>query len=168
LIVRGRAWKFGDDISTDLIIPGKYKFKTLDFKELAKHAMEGADPEFASKVRPGDIIVAGKNFGCGSSREHAPLVLKHAGVGAVVARSFARIFFRNAVNVGLPVAVSKEAYDVVDAGDELELDLAGGVLKDLTKGVEVRVEPLPGFLLDVMLEGGLVEYYKKHKRFPWE
>lgn len=168
MIVRGRAWKFGDDISTDLIIPGKYKFKTLDFKELAKHAMEGADPEFASKVRPGDIIVAGKNFGCGSSREHAPLVLKHAGVGAVVARSFARIFFRNAVNVGLPVAVSKEAYDVVDAGDELELDLAGGVLKDLTKGVEVRVEPLPGFLLDVMLEGGLVEYYKKHKRFPWE
>jgi len=168
LIVRGRAWKFGDDISTDLIIPGKYKFKTLDFKELAKHAMEGADPEFASKVRPGDIIVAGKNFGCGSSREHAPLVLKHAGVGAVVARSFARIFFRNAVNVGLPVAVSIEAYDVVDAGDELELDLASGVLKDLTKGVEVRVEPLPGFLLDVMLEGGLVEYYKKHKRFPWE
>ncbi|MEM1619791.1 MAG: 3-isopropylmalate dehydratase small subunit [Fervidicoccaceae archaeon] len=168
MIVRGRAWKFGDNISTDLIIPGKYKFSTLDFAELAKHAMEGADPAFARKVRPGDVVVAGKNFGCGSSREHAPLVLKHAGVGAVVAKSFARIFFRNSVNVGLPVVISPEAYDVIDEGDVVSLSLREGVLVDETKNVEIRFKPLPDFLLEILSEGGLVEYYKKHRRFPWE
>jgi len=168
LIIKGRAWKFGNNISTDHIIPGKYKFKTLDFNELARHAMEGVDPEFSRKIRPGDVIVAGRNFGCGSSREHAPQVLKHAGVGAVIAKSFARIFYRNAINVGLPAVICPQAYEVTSTGDVLEVDLARGVVRNLTKQVEIQSKPMPDFLLKILLEGGLVEYYQKHKRFPWE
>ena len=168
MIIKGRAWKFGDNISTDHIIPGKYKFKTLDFKELAQHAMEGIDPEFSRKVQPGDIIVAGRNFGCGSSREQAPLVLKHAGVGAVVARSFARIFFRNSINVGLPVVICPEAYEAVEQGELLEVNLAEGMLKNLSKGTIFNFKPLPDFLLKILLDGGLVEHYKVHGKFIWE
>ena len=157
--IRGRAWKFGDSIDTDVILPGKYLTLT-EPKELAQHAMEGLDPEFSRRVQPGDIIVAGRNFGCGSSREHAPLALKHAGVGAVVAKSFARIFFRNAVNIGLPVVICPEAYEAVEQGDQLEVDLEGGVLRNLTKGVELKFTPLPGFLLEILSSGGLIPYLK--------
>ncbi|MCX8169979.1 MAG: 3-isopropylmalate dehydratase, partial [Candidatus Methanomethyliaceae archaeon] len=111
MIIKGRVWKFGDDVSTDHIIPGKYKFKTIDLDELSKHLMEGVDPNFYSKISKGDIIVAGKNFGCGSSREQAPLIIKHAGIAAVVAKSFARIFYRNSFNIGLPVIESKDLVD---------------------------------------------------------
>ncbi len=157
--IRGRAWKFGDSIDTDVILPGKYLTLT-EPKELAQHAMEGIDSEFSRRVQPGDVIVAGRNFGCGSSREHAPLALKHAGVGAVVAKSFARIFFRNAVNIGLPVVICPEAYEAVEQGDQLEVDLEGGVLRDLTKGVELKFTPLPSFLLEILSSGGLIPYLK--------
>ena len=165
--IRGRAWKFGDSIDTDVILPGKYLTLT-EPKELAQHAMEGLDPEFSRRVQPGDIIVAGRNFGCGSSREQAPLVLKHAGVRAVVACSFARIFFRNSINVGLPVVICPEAYEAVEQGDLLEVNLAEGTLKNLNKGMVFNFKPLPDFLLKILLDGGLVEHYKKHRKFIWE
>ncbi len=157
--IKGRAWKFGDSIDTDVILPGKYLTLT-EPEELAQHAMEGIDPEFSRKVQPGDIIVAGRNFGCGSSREHAPLALKHAGVGAIVAKSFARIFFRNAVNIGLPVVICPEAYEAVEQGDQLEVDLEEGMLRNLTKGVEMKFTPLPRFLLEILSSGGLIPYLK--------
>ena len=163
--LKGKIWKFGDDISTDLIIPGKYKFKTIDFNELAKHAMEGADPEFYSKVSKGDIIVAGENFGCGSSREQAPVVIKHAGVSAVVAKSFARIFYRNAINVGLPV-VECDLADNIDTGDIVELRLTEG--KVLLAGKTYTFKPIPGFLMTILQDGGLVDHYKKKGGFIWE
>jgi len=168
MILRGKVWKFGDDISTDLIIPGKYKFKTIDLDELAKHAMEGADPSFASKVSKGDIIVAGKNFGCGSSREQAPLVLKHAGIAAVIAKSFARIFYRNAINIGLPVIESKEAFDKISEGDVIEVDLQNGLLKVERTGEVLKFKPIPDFLMAILSDGGLVEHYKKRGKFIWE
>ena len=167
-MIRGRVWKFGDDISTDLIIPGKYKFKTINLDELAKHAMEGADPSFASKISKGDIIVAGKNFGCGSSREQAPLVLKHAGIAAVIAKSFARIFYRNAVNIGLPVIESKEAFNKISEGDVVEVDLQNGVLKVMKTGEILHFKPIPDFLMIILNDGGLVEHYKKRGKFIWE
>ncbi|RLE49627.1 MAG: 3-isopropylmalate dehydratase [Candidatus Methanomethylicota archaeon] len=167
-MIRGKVWKFGDDISTDLIIPGKYKFKTIDLDELAKHAMEGADPSFASKISKGDIIVAGKNFGCGSSREQAPLVLKHAGIAAVVAKSFARIFYRNAINIGLPVVESKDAFDKISEGDVVEVDLQNGILKVEKTGEVLRFKPIPDFLMTILNDGGLVEHYKKRGKFIWE
>lgn len=159
--VKGKVWKFGDDINTDIIIPGKYKFKTLNMKELAEHAMEGVDPDFPKKTRPGDIIVAGKNFGCGSSREHAPRVLKELGIGAVVAGSFARIFFRNSVNVGLPLVESKEASKEAKEGDVLEIDLERGTIKNVNAGKSYSFKPIPSVLLDILQNGGLVEYLKK-------
>jgi len=168
MMIRGKVWKFGDDISTDLIIPGKYKFKTIDLDELAKHAMEGADPSFASKISKGDIIVAGKNFGCGSSREQAPLVLKHAGIAAVVAKSFARIFYRNAINIGLPVVESKDAFDKISEGDVVEVDLQNGILKVEKTGEVLRFKPIPDFLMTILNDGGLVEHYKKRGKFIWE
>ncbi|MDD1766497.1 MAG: 3-isopropylmalate dehydratase small subunit [Candidatus Methanomethyliaceae archaeon] len=164
--IKGRVWRFEDDISTDLIIPGKYKFKTIDFNELAKHVMEGADPEFASKVKRGDIIVAGENFGCGSSREQAPVVIKHAGVSAVVARSFARIFYRNAFNVGLPVVECPEAVDAINEGDIVELSLGEGWIK--AGGRTYSFKPIPAFLMAILRDGGLVEHYKKRGSFIWE
>ncbi|MEJ5292716.1 MAG: 3-isopropylmalate dehydratase small subunit [Candidatus Methanosuratincola sp.] len=164
--IKGRVWKFGDDISTDLIIPGKYKFKTIDLDELSKHAMEGADPQFAAKVSKGDIIVAGENFGCGSSREQAPLVLKHAGVSAVVAKSFARIFYRNSFNVGLPLVECPELYSEVETGETVEINLAEG--KVLSRGKTFYFKPIPGFLMTILQDGGLVEQYKKRGSFVWE
>jgi len=163
MVLKGRAHVFGDDVNTDYIISGKYKFKTLDMDELACHCMEDIDPEFASRVRPGDFIVAGSNFGCGSSREQAPLVIRHAGVGAVLARSFARIFFRNAVNKGLPVVECDTSQ--IQAGDELEVDLAGGKVVNVTRGTEMDIFPLPPVMMDILEEGGLTEYLKNHGGF---
>jgi 3-isopropylmalate/(R)-2-methylmalate dehydratase small subunit len=165
-LLKGRAWKFGNDISTDLIIPGKYKFKTIDFNELARHAMEGADPTFASRVSKGDIIVAGKNFGCGSSREQAPVVVKHSGVSAVVAKSFARIFYRNAFNVGLPVVECPEAVDSIGNGDIVEISLAEGMIHAGTH--DFIFKPIPPFLMTILNDGGLVEHFKKRGGFVWE
>ncbi|HDN83863.1 MAG TPA: 3-isopropylmalate dehydratase small subunit, partial [Candidatus Altiarchaeales archaeon] len=156
---RGKAWKFGDDINTDYIISGKYKFKTLDNRELAKHLMEDIDPEFSKKISPGDFIVAGKNFGCGSSREQAPLAIKYAGISAVIAKSFARIFFRNAINVGLPVLESKDT-DRIDNLDELEVDVLNGTIRNLSKGIELKANPLPEFMVSILKDGGLVEHFK--------
>ncbi|MDH7555874.1 MAG: 3-isopropylmalate dehydratase small subunit [Candidatus Methanosuratincola sp.] len=164
--LKGKVWKFGDDVSTDLIIPGKYKFKTIDLDELAKHAMEGADPQFASKVSKGDIIVAGENFGCGSSREQAPLVIKHAGVSAVVAKSFARIFYRNSFNIGLPLVECPDLYDNVDTGDVVEIRLSEG--KVMSGSKTFYFKPIPGFLMTILQDGGLVEHFKKRGRFVWE
>lgn len=164
--VKGRAWKFGDNINTDLIISGKYKLSITNLDELAKHAMEALVPGFAEKVSRGDIIVAGKNFGCGSSREQAPLVLKHIGIGAVIAESFARIFYRNAINIGLPALECKEAYRISD-GDILEVDLAKGRIENLTKNETYEFKPIPQALLEILLEGGLVNYVKKYGRLPW-
>ncbi|RLI15525.1 MAG: 3-isopropylmalate dehydratase small subunit [Candidatus Hecatellales archaeon] len=159
--VKGKTWKFGDDINTDIIISGKYKFKTLDMKELAKHAMEALDPNFSKKVKPGDLMVAGKNFGCGSSREHAPRVLKELGIGAVIAKSFARIFYRNAVNVGLPVVEAPEAAERIAEGSMVEVDLEKGVIRDLTEGKTYSFKPIPSALMEILREGGLVEYLRK-------
>ena len=166
-LIRGRVWKFGDDVNTDLVISGKYKFIITDLDELSKHAMEGVDPHFVEKFKEGDLIVAGRNFGCGSSREQAPLVLRHIGVGAVIARSFARIFYRNSINVGLPVVECKDVDGISDQ-DLLQLDLEEGVIKNLRKGEEYQIKPLPPELWQILSSGGLVEYVKKHGRLPWQ
>ena len=166
-VIRGKAWKFGDNIDTDVILPGKYLVLT-DPHEIAKHAMEGIIPGFSSKISKGDIIVAGKNFGCGSSREQAPLVLKHAGIAAVVAKSFARIFYRNAINIGLPVVESKDAFDKISEGDVVEVDLQNGILKVEKTGEVLRFKPIPDFLMTILNDGGLVEHYKKRGKFIWE
>ncbi len=158
--IKGRAHKFGDDINTDYIISGRYKFKTLDMNELAKHIMEDLVPGFYEKLNPGDFIVAGKNFGCGSSREQAPLAIKHAGVGAVIAKSFARIFFRNSVNVGLMLIQADT--DGIDDGDELVVQPEKGVIRNVTKGTEIPFTPLPDFMLSILKDGGLVEHFKKY------
>ena len=157
--LRGRAWKFGDDISTDHITPGRYYHLRSNLPELAKHVMEDADPDFMKKFKPGDFIVAGKNFGMGSSREHAPLALKVAGVSAVIAKSFARIFYRNAINIGLPVLIADT--DEIDDGDELEVDLSTGIIRDLTKNIEIKAKPLPDIMIRILKEGGLVEFVRK-------
>lgn len=161
--LKGRAHCFGGDVNTDYIISGKYKFKTLDMKELASHVMEDLDPDFANKVQPGDFVVAGRNFGCGSSREQAPLALLNAGVGAVLAASFARIFYRNAINTGLPVVECDTAG--ISAGDELLADLDGGVLRNLTRGTETPIKPLPPFMLKVLADGGLAAHFRKYGTF---
>lgn len=158
--IRGRIWKFGDNIDTDAIIPARY-LNTSDPKELAKHVMEDADPLFPSKVNPGDIIVAGKNFGCGSSREHAPLAIKAAGVQAVVAKSFARIFFRNAFNIGLPIFEVPELVDESNQGDEIEIDMVSGEIFNLTNSKKYKTKPIPEFMQDLIKAGGLVEWAKK-------
>ncbi len=158
--LRGRAFKFGDNISTDHIAPGRFYHLRSNMEELAKHVMEDADPTFASRVRPGDFIVAGSNFGLGSSREHAPTIVKMAGVGAVLAKSAARIFFRNAINVGLPVLICNT--DVIEDGDELEVDLAAGTVTNLTRGVQLSAGRIPASMLRILTEGGLVSYLEKH------
>ncbi|MFZ2454897.1 MAG: 3-isopropylmalate dehydratase small subunit [Candidatus Altiarchaeia archaeon] len=163
----GKAHKFGDDINTDLIISGKYKFKSLDIKDMSTHLMEDVDPKFHSRITKGDYIVAGRNFGCGSSREQAPLVIKAAGVSAVIAKSFARIFFRNAINVGLPLIECKDA-DKIDAGDVLEADLDKGVVFNKTKNVKLDVKPLPGVMIKILQDGGLAEHFKKYGGFKLE
>ncbi len=157
---KGRAFKFGDDVNTDEIIPARY-LNTSDPKELAKHVMEDADPEFPKKVKEGDVIVAGKNFGCGSSREHAPIAIKAAGVSAVIAKSFARIFYRNAINIGLPIFESPEAVEGIEEGDIVEVNPETGIIKNLTKGREFKANPIPRDIRQIMEAGGLMEYAKK-------
>lgn len=163
---RGKAWKFRDDVNTDIIIAGKYKLSITDMDELSKHTMEAARPEFAGKVQKGDFVVAGRNFGCGSSREQAPLVLQHLGVAAVVAESFARIFYRNAINIGLPAIECEQAGEIQE-GDLLEVDLAKGYVKNATRSQMYNVKPLPPQLRMILAEGGLVSYVKKHGKLPW-
>ncbi len=155
----GKAWKFGDDIDTDVIIQGKY-LVINEAEELAKHVFENIRPEFASEVKPGDYVVAGENFGCGSSREHAPLALKATGIEAVIAKSYARIFFRNAINIGLKVVECKDT-DRIDEGDEIEVDYERNVVVNRTKGEEYPINPMPEFLKNIIECGGLVEFGKK-------
>ncbi len=164
--IKGKVWKFGDDINTDLVIAGKYKLSITDLNELAKHAMEGAMLDFAQKAQKGDLIVAGRNFGCGSSREQAPLVLKHLGIGAVVAKSFARIFYRNAMNIGLPPVECKDV-DAIREGDLLEVNLREGYVKNLTRNETYPIKTIPHELWEVLSNGGLVNYVKKHGKLPW-
>ncbi len=161
--MKGRVWKFRDNIDTDLIIPARY-LNTHDPAELAKHVMEDADHTFSGKVKPGDIIVAGENFGCGSSREHAPIAIKAAGVSAVIAKSFARIFYRNAINIGLPILENKEAPDKINEGDEIEVDLASGIIKDIKTGSSFKAEAFPKFMQDLIQAGGLINYVKNKLR----
>jgi 3-isopropylmalate/(R)-2-methylmalate dehydratase small subunit len=162
-MLKGKAWKFGDGISTDHIAPGRYFHLRSNMPELAKHVLEDADPEFASKMSPGDFVVGGKNFGLGSSREHAPTIIKMSGVSAVLAKSFARIFFRNAVNVGLPVLICDT--DKISAGDQLEVDLESGVIKDITNGQTLNFKPLPSSMIRILNDGGLIAHLKMHGDF---
>ena len=161
--LKGTAWKFGDNISTDHIIPGRFYHLRSDLEELTKHVFEDIAPGFYKKVRKGDIIVGGQNFGLGSSREHAPLVIKLAGIDAVVAKSFARIFYRNAINVGLAAIMCD--IDGIDEGDTLELRVEEGLLSDLTKGTQKSFNPLSPIMRDILGEGGLVPYIKKYREF---
>ena len=155
----GRAWKFGDDIDTDAIIPGRY-LVINNPRELAEHLFEGLRPELAIQVKEGDFVVAGDNFGCGSSREHAPLALKGAGVAAIVAKSFARIFFRNAINTGLPLFICDDV-DKIKDGDPLEIDMEAGTIRDISSGESYTTTPIPQFLMEIVDAGGLVEYTKR-------
>ena len=158
-VITAKVWKFGDNIDTDLIIAARY-LNTSEPSELAKHAMEDADPEFVKKLNKGDVIVAGENFGCGSSREHAPIALKAAGVSAVVAKSFARIFYRNAFNMGLPIFELKEA-DEINEGDEIKIDLDSGKIENLTTKKAYTFTPIPPFMQELISSGGLINYAKK-------
>ena len=161
--MRGKVFKFGDNISTDHIIPGRWLHLRSNLPELAKHVLEDVDPDFLSNVKPGDFIVAGKNFGLGSSREHAPLVIKMAGVKAILAKSAARIFFRNATNLGLPVLICDT--DQIDGGDDLEIDLAESKVRDLTNGNQLSFGNIPDVMLHILEEGGLLPYIKKFGEF---
>ncbi|HEX6487918.1 MAG TPA: 3-isopropylmalate dehydratase small subunit [Candidatus Dormibacteraeota bacterium] len=163
-VLRGRAWTFGVNVDTDQIIPAKYAIYSLDERKLGEYAMEGVPEKgegFAKRVAAGDIIVAGANFGCGSSREIAPVAIRGAGISAVVADSFARIFFRNAINMGYPILQSPQAAEAVAEGDELEIDLEEGVIRDFTKGDEFHAEPFPEFMNELMKMGGLVPWVRK-------
>ena len=160
-MLTGRAHKFGDSISTDHIIPGRYAHLRSNLPELARHVLEDADVNFAKKVKKGDFVVGGNNFGLGSSREHAPLVIKMAGVSAVLAKSVARIFFRNAINLGLPVLICDT--DKINDGDELEIDLAAGTVKDRTNGNALTTGKIPEVMLKILNEGGLIPYIQKHR-----
>lgn len=157
--MKGKVWKFGNNVDTDLIIPARY-LNTHDPAELAKHAMEDADPNWVKKMKPGDFIIGGENFGCGSSREHAPLALKAAGVPVVIAKSFARIFYRNAINIGLPIMESIEAAEEIKEGDEVEVDLTSGKIKDLTTGKIFQAQPFPEFMQKIIKAGGLIKHIK--------
>jgi len=162
-MLKGQAHKFGDSISTDHIIPGRYAHLRSNLPELAKHVLEDADTTFVEKVNPGDFVVGGSNFGLGSSREHAPLVIKMAGVSAILAKSVARIFFRNAINLGLPVLICDT--DRINNGDELEVDLAASMIKDLTNGAELTFGKIPDVMLTILDEGGLIPYIQKYGDF---
>jgi len=162
-VLTGRAFKFGDNISTDDIIPGRLAHLRSNLPELAKHVMEDADPTFAARVKPGDFIVAGTNFGLGSSREHAPLVIKMAGVSAILAKSVARIFFRNAINLGLPVLLCQT--DSINDGDELKIDLKAGTIQDITNGNQLTLAKIPEIMLHILDEGGLLPYIQKYGGF---
>jgi 3-isopropylmalate/(R)-2-methylmalate dehydratase small subunit len=158
--ITGKAWRFGNDVDTDLIIPARY-LNTSDPAELAAHCMEDADPGFAAKVQAGEIIAAGKNFGCGSSREHAPIAIKAAGVACVIAASFARIFYRNAINIGLPILESPEASRKIAEGDQIKVDLDTGKITNLTKNETYQAAAFPLFMQELIQSGGLIEYVKK-------
>ncbi len=166
MIIRGKAWKFGDDISTDHIAPGRYFHLRTDLSALAEHLLEDVDINFARNVKEGDIIVAGRNFGLGSSREHAPRIIKVKGISCVIAKSFARIFFRNAINIGLPLLEVDTTN--IDTGDELEIDLSKGKIKDLTKNFEIMAHPIPDFMLNIINDGGIIEHIKKYGEFKLE
>lgn len=159
-MIKGTAFKFGNNIDTDAIISAKYLI-TTDPKELAQHCMETADPDFAKKAKPGDFMIAGKNFGCGSSREHAPLSIKGLGLGLIIAESFARIFFRNCINIGMPILECPEAAKETDAGDQLEVDLDKGLIKNLTKGKTYQAAAFPPFMQQIIQAGGLMPFVKK-------
>ena len=159
-MLKGTVHKYGANVDTDAIIPARY-LNVSDPAELAKHCMEDIDLKFVKRVKPGDIIVATTNFGCGSSREHAPLSIKASGISCVIAKSFARIFFRNAINIGLPLLESEEAPDNIDAGDTVEVDLATGNIKNLTNGMSFTAKPYPDFMAGIIAAGGLIEYTKK-------
>jgi 3-isopropylmalate/(R)-2-methylmalate dehydratase small subunit len=163
-VLRGRAWRFGDNVDTDQIIPAKYAIFSLDEQKLGEHAMEGVpgnEDGWSRNVGPGDIIVAGSNFGCGSSREIAPIAIRGAGISCVIADSYARIFFRNAINLGYPILQSPPAAEAVEAGDELEVDLEEGLIRNFTKGDEYRAEPFPQFMTELMRMGGLVPWVRR-------
>jgi len=162
-VLRGKAFKFGDSISTDHIIPGRFAHIRSNLPELAKHVLEDADPTFVSRVKEGDFIVAGSNFGLGSSREHAPMVIKMAGVKAILAKSVARIFFRNAINLGLPVLICDT--DIINDGDELEVDLGAGTIRDITSGDRFTSGKIPEVMLHILDEGGLIPYIQKYGDF---
>ncbi|OGD18183.1 MAG: 3-isopropylmalate dehydratase [Candidatus Aminicenantes bacterium RBG_16_63_16] len=156
---KGCVWKYADDVNTDVIFPGRYTYRIMEPAEMAKHALEDLDPEFAKNVKPGDVIIAGKNFGCGSSREQAAACLRAAGVQAVIAKSFARIYFRNAINLGLAVLQCAEASDALRTGDEVDIDFAGG--KIISGGRVFKFFPLPASVIGIIEAGGLIEYTKK-------
>lgn len=159
--IEGKSIKLADNINTDFIISGRYKFSITDMKELSKHIMEDIDPDFPAKIIPGkSVIVAGSNFGMGSSREQAPLVIKESGIVAVVAKSFARIFYRNAFNIGLPLVEIDT--DKIDEGDLMDIDLDNGILQNTSKGIELKIRPLPAFMQNLLEEGGIINYLKKH------
>lgn len=158
--MKGTAWKFGNDVDTDVIIPARY-LNTSDPAELAKYCMYDADPQFAGKVSPGDVLVAGKNFGCGSSREHAPIAIKAAGISCVIAHSFARIFYRNAFNIGLPIFECPEAAEKVQQGHQLQVDTGSGVITNLTTNETYQATPVPEFMQQIIAAGGLINYVAK-------
>lgn len=161
-VLEGKVWRYGDNIDTDVIIPARY-LNTFDPKELAKHCMVDIDKDFAQKVRPGDIMVGGKNFGCGSSREHAPVAIKACGVPVIIAASFARIFYRNGINVGLPLMEIGDNVERIHAGDKLSVDLSSGKIRDITTGETLQATPLPGFIQDIAKAGGLIQYVKEYR-----
>ena len=163
MILKGYVHKYGANVNTDEIIPARY-LNTSEPKELAKYCMEDIDKDFVKKVKKGDIIVADRNFGCGSSREHAPISIKAAGVSAVIAKSFARIFFRNAINIGLPILESADAVDSIEKGDKLEIDLINGIIKNLTKKQTYKAQPFPDFMQKLMKAGGLLPYIAKERK----
>lgn len=163
--MKGKAHRFiqNDDINTDYIIPGRYKFSLTDPDELAKHCMEDLDNDFSKKISKGDLIVAGENFGCGSSREEAPLAIKHAGIACVIAKSFARIFYRNCVNIGLPIAECDT--DGIDDGDILEIDFDKGTISNIPKKIVINTKPMPDIMKNILNDGGLIYHFKKHSGF---
>jgi 3-isopropylmalate/(R)-2-methylmalate dehydratase small subunit len=168
MILRGKCWKLGDNVSTDHIISGKYKFEAInDMNKMAIHVLEEVIPDFYKKVSKGDIIVGGINFGKGSSREQAPRLLKLVGISAVVAKSFSHIFYRNSINIGLPLVVAKTLPDVSETGDTIEIDVVKGVVRNSSKGVEEKVPPYPEEILELIISGGLVEFIKRHGEPPW-
>jgi 3-isopropylmalate/(R)-2-methylmalate dehydratase small subunit len=163
MLISGIAVKFGDNVDTDVIIPGRY-LVLVNPKELARHAMEGLDPDFTKKAKDGAVLVAGRNFGCGSSREQAPIALKHAGVKCVIAETFARIFYRNAINIGLPVVECKDVSTAIEEGNELTVDLTTGTVKNQSKNTTLHATQLPAFILEILSDGGLIENLRKRMR----
>ena len=166
MLTGGRVWRVGDDVNTDLIIAGKYKLSIINIDDLSRHAMEGLIQDFSTRVKKGDFVVAGNNFGCGSSREQAPVVLKHLGIQGVIAKSFARIFYRNSINIGLPAIECKET-DKIQDEDDLEVNLTEGYIRNLKRKEDYRFTPMPTEIWKILSEGGLVRYVKKHGKLPW-